>query len=284
MAAAVTIAHRQRFRHDDTEESLPTPKLVENENLKDFLNEPISFHLRQQFGTELPPELEGMSSVQYLRMHFEDSCQRRNEKMSSKLFKLRPENRAGVTMEAWIDKLKVTYDKETIEWQKRLLIITTKRIFIIIQKNTNHFLEIVDSIPLQEITSIRILAEGNSPQMRTERRSLARMFDSSDWSTSSKKKSALGLQDGKHKSMGQALEDHFDHLLSPTSRGEDRILKIATLPGGFNGGQPYYFTRARDIRRPARNAVETRLKRASTPPANIAALEEEVLRVSQARR
>jgi hypothetical protein len=245
-AADAAVADRGKIQDVNTQEYSPEALLAGSDTarkdpLKDSVQ--ISFHLRQLFGTDLPPELERIPSAKYLRIPFEDAGQHTDGYFSSMLFSTSRDNPAGVTMEVWVDKLKITKEMETLEWQTRLLIITTKRIFIIIQSNED-LLEIVDSIPLQEITSIQILSSGDSPQTPKGRQSL----DSPDRSSARINQMPTVLGDDDNNS--QIFEDRLDNLLSPSSYGDGQVLKVTTSPGGFNGGQPFYFTRARDIRRP----------------------------------
>ena len=54
-------------------------------------------------------------------------------------------------MEYNVEKLKIkSSDHEKLDWNQRMLIISTKRLFIVMEKGRSATHEIVDSIPMED--------------------------------------------------------------------------------------------------------------------------------------
>jgi hypothetical protein len=209
--------------------------------------EPVSFHLAFILGNDfaLP---EGTNSVEVLRTPFAVHSDGRPPK----------ENLTGTKMEFWTKKfnrasvpLYVTAEQE-VAWQDRLLVITDKRIFICTEKHivkdggkhqksrptalhANNerakdsnssvaSMEIVDSIPLEEITSVSIDMD-STPGVWTNEM----------------------LHGGKHANPQLELQETEKSLLRFRPKSAERdglcepILRILTKPNEFNRGEPYYF-------------------------------------------
>jgi hypothetical protein len=227
------------------------------------------------------------------------------------LFSSKTSNLTGTKMEFWAKKYTSTQSaSDDVEkaWQDRLLIVTDKRIFIITMKKTvDHKeltgqssrsasddqtkralsrissqvdLEIVDSIPVEEITSIRLEtkpgvwdADSDSEPSSCLRSAASllprvRARDSGDpvpppspsnsLFAAEQQASDRSLRRGEQQPSERGLRRAFTFrqpstgaISLPASRGQpvpvtldghcEPILRIATKPGGFNRGQPYYF-------------------------------------------
>ncbi len=253
-------------------------------------NEPVSFHLGQLLGNnfKLPT---GMSSADVLRSPFKNkkdqSAFRSSDEITeppkktvknvktlksraAKLLRNKQFNPAGVTMEMWVKKLKVKNDKGKIEWQPRLLVVSNKRLFILMKKDETSVLDIVDSIPMQEIESVSKVG-ADELQRRTSSRRLSvhsftdktiRSIDSlrstlRNWIPKAKLKTNSDFDSLKEKS--EVLQKKYDELL--TADGVDSassgILRITTKHGGFNEGQPYYFSHIQELRTTGSDARHT---------------------------
>jgi hypothetical protein len=266
------------------EQSTQTPK-----------GEPVSFHLALLLGGdfELP---DGKTSVDVLRSPFTSNANAEESAglsqsskcfgINHKLFRGKATNPAGTKMQLWTKKFNTSnskcneFDKA---WQDRLLIVAEKRIFIVTRKlNTacdhtfrhsidsvdraggspgspgNADLEIVDSIPVEEIASISIEGtpgewDGDKPKtdasflVKTVRRA-ASVITSID--RRSKRDNVCPATEEERTAERLAMErqllrnsipSHLDGFCEP-------ILRISTRPEGFNRGQSYYFLlRAQDF-------------------------------------
>jgi hypothetical protein len=253
-------------------------RLLSAKNSGHKSGEPVSFHLEFVLGKDfvLP---EGSDSVGILRSPFVHNDG-----------KLSKENLTGTKMEFWTTKFNSStteYDTNGNDklWQDRLLLITEKRIFIVTEKATvkkgetvprakqasfgnekDHAdsasgfnMEIVDSIPMEEILSITLDMESHPGTW------------SNDGMNSSRRKSLSFIQEiktelqeiehnlRKCRPESNTLPFHAPTRAAPsarTSRSLERsstsrdnfernelepVLRILTKPGYFNRGEPYYF-------------------------------------------
>jgi hypothetical protein len=205
--------------------------------------EPLSFHLAFILGNEfvLP---EGNNSVDVLRLPFTHIA---NEGKPAK------ENPTGAILEFWTKKFNGasvfshTTSEQDKMWQDRLLVVTEKRIFVVIEKTVkdgveqqqelagldkeggkrtscNVCMEIVDSIPLEEITSV----------------SLDSASDPGTWSCHEAKQSQSNMEPfDSERNLRRLLQ------LRPAAIAADGpcepILRILTKPSKFNRGEPFHF-------------------------------------------
>jgi hypothetical protein len=234
--------------------------------------EPVSFHLEFVLGKDfvLP---EGSDSVGVIRSPFVHNQG-----------KLSKENLTGTKMEFWTKKFNSsttvyeTNGNDKNLWQDRLLLITEKRIFIVTEKATKEgemmpqakrasvgneneptdsasgfSMEIVDSIPMEEIISITLDMESHPGTW------------SNDGLKSSRRKSSSFYQEIKadlreiESNLRQCRPESCMPPPAPRSRTSrslekpntsrdnisrnelEPILRILTKPGQFNRGEPYYF-------------------------------------------
>ncbi len=56
-------------------------------------------------------------------------------------------------MKMWVEMLKIQSEGNFLEWDSKILVLTSKRLFILNRMTFNCF-EIGDSIPMQEIQSV----------------------------------------------------------------------------------------------------------------------------------
>jgi hypothetical protein len=214
----------------------------------DASGEPLSFHLAFVLGNDYVLS-NGNDSVDVLRLPFIS-----NEGKPSR------ENLTGTIMEFRAKKFNSTslpfYNKHGHDkaWQDRLLVITEKRIFIITEKakksgdkkqtccpTTLHFndlgakgfgsagLEIVDSIPMEEILSVSMDMDSDPGVWRYEK------VDKFRQSTTNLQELERNLQE---------IEVNLRQSRPrPTEHPEfcEPILRILTKPSKFNRGEPFYF-------------------------------------------
>ena len=223
------------------------------ETRKAGTGEPVSFHLAFVLGNDyvLP---EGSDSVDILRMPL-----MANEGKHSR------ENLAGTKMEFWTKKFNTSYlsfydtNRHDKAWQDRLLVITEKRIFIIPEKAiTNEgeqqqecpspashcsnkgaksfgpaSMEIVDSIPMEEVLSVTIDMESNPGMWSHEK------ADSFRHSHLNLHEIERNLQEIE-RSLWQSRPN-----VSEEDDSCDPVLRILTKPSKFNRGEPCYFLRGK---------------------------------------
>ncbi len=198
------------------------------------------------------------------------------------IFESNPSNITGTKFEMWTKKFNNKSQNEGNNdkiWQERLLIVTEKRLFIItkkvqeknrrgsgvsetlvpennMEKVQDKDLEIVDSIPMEEIISVEVGSEStpwsNDPALE---KSTSSIFP-------------LQLHKLFHKSANQLLEGDSEDLAAKKIRDAteqiemkvrspllpelereqycDGILRIRTKLVGFNRGNPYYFMLKKD--------------------------------------
>ena len=192
--------------------------------------ESMSFHLGFVLGDEfvLP---EGCDSVDVLRLPL--------------MGKTSTGNPAKTKMEFWTKKFNLSEEASAQDkaWQSRLLVITEKRIFIVSEKaidgdsqrqilprskslnNKSSAMEIVDSIPMEEIASISLDLATNPGTWGDEA-----VVDSGRASASFR-----GNKIQQHTIAEQNLR------LSSSPEPMAPILRILTKPSKFNRGEPYYF-------------------------------------------
>jgi hypothetical protein len=204
----------------------------------------MSFHLAFILGSNfvLP---DGSDSVDMLRTPFASVAE---EAKSSK------ENLTETKMEFWVkkfNKLSQSENESDKAWQDRLLVVTEKRIFILTEKAiikskikkrqsftpslnaspvrtksisptipASVCLEIVDSIPMEEIISVSLDMDSNpgvwDNPTDTERRTSQSDFVATE------------------RSLRQLRPKSTDNAREP-------VLRIMTKPSKFNRGEPYYF-------------------------------------------
>ncbi len=177
-------------------------------------------------------------------------------------------------MELWTKKFNTSHsncDEFDKAWPDRLLIFTEQRVFIVTKKlnaagagdqrrsfldlaecaQAKTDLEVVDSIPVEEITSISVERNpgvweddeasraAESLFSRTVRRvsSLVRVFDRSRFEDGSP-----ATEEGRAAER-LAMERSLLRKSIPSPLGGfcEPILRISTVPEGFNRGQSYYF-------------------------------------------
>ncbi len=231
----------------------------------------MSFHLEFVLGKGfvLP---EGCDSVGVLRSPYVGS-----EGKTSK------ENLAGTKLEFWTKKFNsstTVYGTNGNDkmWQDRLLIITEKRIFIVTEKATVNMggknqeapqsslgnndgqansgcgssMEIVDSIPMEEIVSVTLdmeshpgtwshdtmdglrLSSSNLQEIKGNLKEVEHNLRQSRPSLDMKRgrtSRSFEMKRGKSSTSG---------IVEPKEPCEP-ILRILTKPGEFNSGEPYYF-------------------------------------------
>jgi hypothetical protein len=200
----------------------------------------------------------------------------------SNLFLNKPSNLTGTKMEFWTKKYNSTHstsdDTEKV-WQDRLLIVTDKRIFVITLKTKNddkqatgwsagssfaeqastHIeqanrglckadLEIVDSIPVEEITYIRLESKHGGWDDDEELAPRVSHLSSCLRGVSALlgQASAQDCPDpspGSPSSSANCLSQASYRHPAPVALDGQRepILRITTKPGGFNNGRTYYF-------------------------------------------
>jgi hypothetical protein len=255
--------------------------------------EPVSFHLAFLLGNdfELP---EGKTSVDVLRMPFNYSVHAEEASdpsqwskcfgINRQLFRGKSTNPSGTRMELWTKKINTSnsncevFDKA---WQDRLLIITERRIFIVTKKFNvtgeqkrrtsidladregaagTADLEIVDSIPVEEIAAISIERSPGvfddevsragasllTMAVRRARRAASLLsFDRSFLDDGGPSMTEEG-RTAERLTMEQTLLRRA--VPSPLDGFCEPILRISTQPEGFNRGQSYYFLlRAQDF-------------------------------------
>ena len=266
--------------------------------VKKSSSEPVSFHLTFLVGTEytLP---EGKNSVHILRAPFfeadVDDSPFRGTDFSSRLccigrsiFSGSSSNITGTRMEFWTKKFNAgstaAPDFENT-WQDRLIIVTEKRVFIVTRKLTNNKgdmrpmslrptafqemekssnMEIVDSIPMEEISSVVLdddtvlwseedhlqseLTDGAEEDKYNGSLSRYLLSASSLWKSTgsisdnaTRKVSGLLSVRGLRESLaGTAARRARAELFCPS------VLRISTIAAGFNHGQDYYFLVRKD--------------------------------------
>ncbi len=190
-------------------------------------------------------------------------------------------------MEVWVKKLKIKNDKGKLEWQKRLLVISQKRLFIVMEKPGTECLEIVDSIPLQEITSVDILSQKKIQKVDTRSFSIDMSTSFTlveEWAQTAaggrKSPQLNALEESPDaKDKNRKLQDYYDTLLTLNAPGQGGVLRITTLPDGFNDGQPYYFTDFVAVQK-LRGADDKNSSRAL--PSDLQTVEDELQRLSRA--
>jgi hypothetical protein len=252
---------------------------------KTMVNEPLSFHVTFLLGKDfvLPA---GLSSVDVLRIplipHISaesttntetENARRilRTNSQSPSIITGKAQNLTSTKLELWTKKFRNSQSQGDVEsaWQERLLIVTEKRFFIVTQKqnaavdqssNVPEY-EIVDSIPMEEIVSIKLsdsgLSDPDSPSPLNKRPSI--------FSLSIIEKASSFLQSNRRSQTDYDSEgapsDTALRLAASNGWRESvhaaagnkycqKVLRIATEPGGFNHGQPYLFLLRKQDRSP----------------------------------
>ena len=204
----------------------------------------------------------------------------------------KPSNLTGTKLEIWAKKFVSSHsDSDDFEkaWQDRLLIATEKRIFILTKKKLNVSsenselsklrnsfdlrtstdfqdkmdrgqgrvdLEIVDSIPTDEITGISLgedhvaeIKEANLNHSSFITRSFRNTASKLNLLSSDNNDETLEIQRANRKATFEAADLCLDRFLkrslqsSPSACDNfcEQILSITTAPTGFNRGQTYHF-------------------------------------------
>jgi hypothetical protein len=223
-------------------ETTPDEKSQRKRELK------VSFHLEQLLGKtfKLP---NNVGSVDFLLTSpFDQSSEGTNIKSSRLALDPSAGNLAGVTLKVWVDMLNIQNEGNLLEWDSKILVVTSKRLFIINRTTFNCF-EIGDSIPIQEIQSVDIVKD----IFRRDRSNLCRLSRLCNlWKPGTPPRtnfncSSDALYAGHNadcETSKRALTDKYEALL--LNAGATKMcLRITTAPGGFNDGQPYYFKLSR---------------------------------------
>jgi hypothetical protein len=260
------------------------------------VKEPVSFHLALILGNEyiLPP---GKNSADVLRtplhravlegpQESSDSPAFRLVHNNSKLIQGKSPNFTGTKLELWVKKFVSSQsDSDDFDkaWQDRLFIITEKRIFIVTKKTINNKLragellrgnkfidetgdidrvdlEIVDSIPTDEIDSISL--DNVHATQSTDIQPIPSSFITRSLRRVATKLNILpddcdGMVHDNQRTSVRADRESADQCLNrfsqPSSENDfpssssarqnfcEPILRIATAPAGFNHGQTYHF-------------------------------------------
>ncbi len=175
-------------------------------------------------------------------------------------------------LELWTKKFRSSQLPGDVEsaWQERLLIVAEKRLFIVTKKqnavvdqsSTAPEYEIVDSIPMEEIVSIKLrdsdLIDPDSPSSLNKSHSIFSLdiIDKASSLLKSNRTTSLPVNGSKG-----APPDTAQRLAASkgwresvhAAAGDDycqQVLRIATEPGGFNHGQPYFFLLRKQDRPP----------------------------------
>jgi hypothetical protein len=238
----------------------------------------ISFHLRLHLGEDasLP---KGESSVGWIRspLHQKrDKITQNTSEFPEPTRKSKKEknlnHNIGTRFEVWVKKFNDKWEEQTesAKWQDRLLIVTERRLFVASMKLakpiespagdaesiqlTDNDLEIVDSIPMEEIVSVELEANDDTVQWKkvfepkpiTLRRKLQEWFQYVAEVLSLKIrfeiKSEIKIAEARDR-----IEKIQEQLRSEEIRQElierycPRLIRIVTDPEGFNRGIPYYF-------------------------------------------
>jgi hypothetical protein len=264
-------------------------RLTRQSSTKTARGEPLSFHLTFLLGRdyELP---EGKNSVHVLREPFfgseVDDSPFHNSDLSSRLccigksmFRGSSTNITGTRMEFWTNKFNSVCTIPSFEnsWQDRLVVVTERRIFIITRKldsesddvptsisslyeKDSRLLEIVDSIPMEEIASVQLEDdapdddEGESRNGQSENRvgsfthggrlssyilSASNLLHKSPPAPEDPNTTA-SIPHGLRESLSTPAAHSARELFCPS------LLRISTSPGGFNHGQTYHLLVRRD--------------------------------------
>jgi hypothetical protein len=168
----------------------------------------------------------------------------------------------GVTMEVWVHKLKVKTETDMLaaEWQERLLIVSRKRLFIVMKKNRKDStldnveefsLDIVDSIPLNEVDRVNIV-DSNDSESEASRSNHCSAIGMIYSCIAFIEKLSMTIPDQgqsilRNRDTGSKLQERSEKLLhqdedTAAQIAQGKILRITTVAGGFNNGQPYYFS------------------------------------------
>jgi hypothetical protein len=277
MAASASAALRNRDR---------IGKLPKN------VKEPVSFHLAFLLGNDyVLPDGKSSVDVLRMPFHAEVSdeespnpseTQYRFFRIDGHLFS-KTSNLTATKMEFWTKKFTTTQaasDNFENAWQDRLVIITEKRIFIVTAKRLKHEgesgskgwlhtadsqsfdtsylsdnqtgLEIVDSIPMEEVVSVTL--EGGqgvweNEKRRAHRNPVVRCFSRTVALLSDPRfcpaSAAPADEDGRQPEL-HASPQELRRTFSSAAEGEDEahcepMLRITTKRSGFNRGQEYYF-------------------------------------------
>jgi hypothetical protein len=261
----------------------------------DVCKEPISFHLALLLGNEyfLP---EGKNSVDVLRMPFcvsvsSESSSKPPESslrffnINSQLFTNKIQNITGTRMEFWVKKFNSSQSTSDLDkaWQDRLIIVTEKRLFIVTKKQippkkddtiiqahphgseseyeyrpSTDDLEIVDSIPMEEIISFSLESEPSnlednehagsdsfiSKSLRRTATLLGGMRDRSrrDDSGETTEDDRRSEQRNLWQSIMSGRCEQSSRLLTLTPDDfRNPVLHITTKQSGFNRGHSYFF-------------------------------------------
>jgi hypothetical protein len=175
-------------------------------------------------------------------------------------------NPAGVVMQVDVEKLKIKQGTAAApDWQKRQLILSSKRIFIIMCMDESEY-EIIDSIPLEEIKGVN--QWGTTPVATVKQFNLTILVYKvvlllDDWISgfnslrpfSRNKKGKDPEVPDRPKCPGNVVE-LLDTFIEENP--SEHVLEISTKPGGFNDGQPYVFKSFKNIKKSAPSSSEGR--------------------------
>jgi hypothetical protein len=230
--------------------------------------DPVSFHLQLQLTPDF--EHEGMNSVAFLRLPLKrpkpdtasssSDHKKGQEGKADKSKIVQMEKSAGTRFEVLIKRYVSREPKEssrepnessTVKFSPQLLIATEKRLFMVSKKERqpdqkdhdgwadSKLLEIVDSIPLEEVLTIRKHDEPD-PDPPTDflqkcfKSTAGCMFERNEVNS---REDAVKTA-GNRKEWEEKLESQIEEINATDFKG---YLKITTKRDGFNRGASYYF-------------------------------------------
>jgi hypothetical protein len=208
----------------------------------------VSVHLEYLLGKEFKLPVNVGSVDFLLTSPFDQRFVCKNVK--SKEGNLAPSagNLASVTMKIWVNMLKIQSEGNILEWDAKILVISSRRLFIL-SRITFNFFEIGDSIPVQEILSVDIVQD----VLRRNRASLCNPANLwKHWRPGAPKNTHFHCstaafctgQDAESEEHIRRLAHKYEALLLDSGAAK-MCLRITTAPGGFNEGQPYYLKLSR---------------------------------------
>jgi hypothetical protein len=237
----------------------------------------VSFHLQLHLGDEvrLP---EGETSVGLLRSQLrsrEPGQQESEEPSKSKKEKKSLKHEIGTRFEVWIKKFNTK--SQTIgfsSWQERLLIVTDRRLFVISrteaklesmtqsaspEKSTatvhaSKDLEIVDSIPVEEIISVEFnngqngwepVFELKPPTLKKKLQEIIlKVAEFLNIDIKLKAKNEEKREETRQlieSVQGLLTQEYLRQLFIEEDSYWGGLVRIVTDPEGFNRGHPFYF-------------------------------------------
>jgi hypothetical protein len=248
----------------------------------------VSFHLRLHLGEDasLP---DGLTQVGWLRSPLRSKERNQESPLESNKSRKKNQNQghnAGTRFEVWTKK----FNNKSKIWQDTLLIVTERRLFIVSKKDsktveqsadgeeskdvlkpndwiqpTDKDLEIIDSIPMDEIVSVELNTDYlNKPwspvfveKDRPIEKALQKWFQSVAESLSlniefksknqKMRQQAIDAITAAEEQLKQDAGEFRQQLTSdPQNSYCEGLIRVVTDPEGFNRGHPYYFLVRKD--------------------------------------